>query len=206
MSLSRAASFTPALPSVSNTGPAESALLALTTGLARGDDAVWQQFHRDYGPSIFRQLLGATRGDHDLATESLQQTYLRVARYARPCESEIMFTAWLRTVARSALNDHLRRRRSFRDLLLRGETEPDTLPEAAATAANEDRVLASLDTALARIGAENRALLEAKYFGGTPVRTLAAQLGVSEKAIESRLTRARHELRRELCAALARHE
>src|SRR5215213_1641102 len=35
----------------------------LTIKLVRGDDGAWAQFHRDYGPGIFRQLLAATRGD-----------------------------------------------------------------------------------------------------------------------------------------------
>ena len=81
---------------------APSALRKLTTSLARGDDPAWAQFHRDYGPGIFRQLLAETRGDHDLASEALQQTYLRVARHARPCDSAPMFAGWLRVVARSA--------------------------------------------------------------------------------------------------------
>ena len=77
-----------------------SPLRELTSGLARGDDTAWTQFHRDYGPGIFRQLLAETRGDHDLASEALQQTYLRVARHARPCDSAPMFAGWLRLVAR----------------------------------------------------------------------------------------------------------
>ena len=43
-------------------------------------------------------------------------------------------------------------------------------------------------------------------FSGTDVRTLAEKLGISPKAAESRLSRARAELRRELVVALARHE
>ena len=52
-------------------------LRELTAALARGDDAAWAEFHRDYGPEIFRYVLGGTRGDYDLAAEALQQTYLR---------------------------------------------------------------------------------------------------------------------------------
>jgi RNA polymerase sigma-70 factor (ECF subfamily) len=175
----------------------------LTAALARGDDSAWSQFHRDYGPGIFRQLLAATRGDHDLAGEALQQTYLRVARHARPCDIEAVFLGWLRVVARSALNDCLRRRRSFLNLLNRRHADPTDSPPPVAA---EDELLAALDAALAEIGADNRALLEAKYFSAISVRTLAAKLAVSEKAVESRLTRARAELRDRLLAILPRHE
>ena len=177
-----------------------SPLRELTTGLARGDDASWQQFHRDYGPGIFRHLLALTRGDHDLASEALQQPSLRVARHARPCDSEAVFLGWLRVVTRSALHDLWRRRRSFGDLLRRRRAEP---AEDNSSSEADNRVLAALDAALAALDAADRSLLEAKYFNGLEVRLLAEKLGATPKAVESRLTRARVQLRQRLLAALA---
>lgn len=185
---------------------APSALRELTAGLACGDDAAWAEFHRDYGPGIFRQLLAGTRGDHDLANEALQQTYLRVARHARPCDSAPMFAGWLRVVARSSLHDARRRRRTFWDLLRhRDAASSDDAADSAADS-REAALASALDTALAQLTASDRTLLEEKYFAGRDVRTLAAHLDVTPKAIESRLTRARAELRRHLLAALRRHE
>jgi len=174
----------------------------LTVALARGDDDAWLEFHRTYGPHLFRQLLALTRGDHDLAKEALQRTYLRVAKHVRPCDVEPMFKAWLRTVARSALLDCWRRRRSFTDLLFRKWQEPPELADPAA----DDRLMDEFDAALARLDTADRSLLEQKYFSGLEVRTLAGQLAITPKAVESRLTRAREALRRELIAALQRHE
>ncbi len=184
------------------TGPSAS-LLDLTAGLARGDDASWSEFHRSHGPGIFRHLLAATHGDHDLATEALQQTYLRIARYARPCDSATMFTSWVRTVTRTALHDCRRRRLSFWNLLQRRHGDPS---DDLASAQDDERTLAALDTALAQLAPENRSLLEAKYFSGLAVQTIAKNLALSPKAAESRLTRARAELRRHLIAALPRHD
>ncbi len=181
---------------------APSPLVELTSGLARGDDAAWAEFHRDYGPRIFRQLLAASWGNHDLASEALQQTYLRIARHARPCDSAPMFAAWLRVVARSALNDCRRRRRSFWQLLNRRAFDPTDLDSSTE---QEDQLLATLDAVLATLDPDDRALLEAKYFSGTDVRTLAERLAISQKAAESRLTRARAELRKRLIAALPHH-
>ncbi|MBI4623549.1 MAG: sigma-70 family RNA polymerase sigma factor [Verrucomicrobia bacterium] len=179
-------------------------LRELTSALAQGDDTAWSEFHRDYGPGLFRYLLGGTRGDYDLAAEALQQTYLRVARYARPCESAPMFSGWLRVVARSALNDCRRRRKNFWSLLRRSEAgQEEQVPESVAS---DNHVFESLDLALAQLEPAERALLEEKYFSGTDVRSLAARLNLTPKAVESRLTRARAELRRHLVAALSRHE
>ncbi|HWA25075.1 MAG TPA: sigma-70 family RNA polymerase sigma factor [Lacunisphaera sp.] len=177
-------------------------LAQLTMAMARGEDAAWSEFNRAYGPAVFRQLLALTRGDHALAQDALQQTYLRVAKHVRPCESEAMFKGWLRTVARSALLDCWRRRRSFTALLFRKQQEPPEL----ANPADDDRLVAQLDGALSRLDAADRSLLEAKYFSGREVRSLAEQLGLTPKAVESRLTRAREALRRELLAALQNHE
>jgi RNA polymerase sigma factor (sigma-70 family) len=178
-------------------------LLELTAGLARGDDLAWTQFHREFGPAVFRQLLAATHGDHALASDALQQTYLRIAKHARPCESEPMFRGWLRVVARTALSDCRRRQRSFWTLLHRRQADPSDLDT---TTADEERLQAALDTALARLDAADRALLEAKYLSGHEVRRIAEDLAITPKAVESRLTRARAELRRELLALLPRHE
>lgn len=190
----------PRLIPLENEGtPAGSDLRRLTIAMAKGDDAAWLEFNREHGPGLFRQLLALTRGNHDLAGEALQRTYLRVAKHVRPCESEAMFHAWLRTVARSALRDCWRRQRSFSDLLFRRWQEPSELAEPGP---DNRLLLQELDAALARLDPADRALLEAKYFSGRDVRTLAEELSLTPKAVESRLGRARDALRRELLPAL----
>jgi len=178
-------------------------LRELTTGLARGEDAAWSRFHGDYGPGMFRQILAAAWGDYDLANEALQQAYLRIARHARPCESPPMFASWLRLVAHSALSDCRRRRRAFWSLLQRRGAEGEADPTSTAA---ENRLFAALDAVLSAIHPDDRALLEAKYFSNRDVRAIAAELALSPKATESRLTRARTEVRQRLLAVLKRHE
>lgn len=183
------------------TDPA-SALSKLTAGLAIGDDASWSQFHRDYGPGLFRYLLASTRGDYALATEALQQAYLRIARNARPCDSPPMFAGWLRVVARSALSDCRRRRVSFWNLLRRRFEDPADISSPA----EEELMLAALDTAMAQLPEEERQLLEGKYLHGLSVRILSERLSLSTKALESRLARARTSLRQQLLAVLKQYD
>lgn len=173
--------------------PAVGSLRELTELMARGDDEAWRRFHRDFGPRIFQQLLAATKGDHALASEALQQTYLRVARHVKPCELEPMFRSWLRTVAQSALHDCWRRRSGFWRMLRRRR---DLGVEETPSAEMEERVLAQLDRALTCLDSADRTLLEEKYYEGRDVRTLATSRAISPKALESRLTRARAQLRR----------
>lgn len=205
MRLSGSTPFLPLVLPAPVTKSPQAPLRELTLALQRGNDVAWQEFHGNYGPRLFRQLLAATRGDHDLASDALQQTYLRVARSIQPCDSEPMFVSWLRVVARSVLHDCWRRRRSFWQMLHRRHADPSD-PALFESEDGGDRMMACLDNALGQLDPDDRALLEAKYFSGTDVRTLAEKLMISSKAAESRLTRARAELRRLMISALSRHE
>ena len=172
--------------------PAASAeLAALTRRMAAGEDDAWQAFHHEYGPVLFRILLAGTRGDPHLAAEARQRAYLRIARHVRVCDQPAMWLGWLRTVAHSALSDARRRDRTFADRILRRPVETDPAP----TEAEESALFAALDAALAQLAPAIRALLEAKYLDGKSVQQLAAELDLTPKAVESRLTRAREELR-----------
>jgi RNA polymerase sigma factor (sigma-70 family) len=52
----------------------------------------------------------------------------------------------------------------------------------------------------------DRALIESKYFRGATVRALAGELQLTEKAVESRLARARRRLREEISKRLRDEE
>jgi RNA polymerase sigma-70 factor (ECF subfamily) len=178
--------------------PAASAELAeLTRGMSTGDDEAWQTFHREYGPILFRILLAGTRGDPHLAAEARQRAYLRISRHVRVCDQPAMWLGWLRTVAHSALSDARRRDRAFADRILRRAAEPDTAP----TEAEESELFSALDAALVQLPPASRALIESKYLHGKSVAQLASELFVTPKAVESRLTRAREELRSLLATA-----
>ena len=79
----------PALPltglaAVSGTNaPDASGIAALTRRLATGDEAAFREFHGRYFDRLYRFLLVVTRGQEHAAQDALQETMLRVARYAR---------------------------------------------------------------------------------------------------------------------------
>jgi RNA polymerase sigma factor (sigma-70 family) len=108
-----------------------------------------------------------------------------------------MWLGWLRTVAHSALSDARRRDRSFADRLLRRAAEPDT----ALTEADESALFTALDCALLQLAPASRSLIESKYLHGKSVVQLASEHSLTPKAVESRLARAREELRALLASA-----
>ena len=107
--------------------------------------------------------------------------------------------AWLQTVARNLLLNHYRRKSpesmeaSSVECVL--EAEPVEGPEARAL----------VYWGLARLGRRPRVLLEAFYLEGKSMRTIATDLGVSERAVEGRLRRARRALRDRLKPVMQNH-
>jgi len=177
--------------------PAED-VAAFTARLTAAEDAAWTEAHRRYAPRLFRYLLVATRGDELAAGDALQGAFVRAVRHARVFPSEEALWGWLTLLARHALADARRSAGRWRAFLagfsriappavLPPETDP--LPEL-------------LDNAMAALSDADRSLLEQKYFTAASVRDLATGAGVSEKAIESRLTRARERLRRAILLQL----
>lgn len=176
-------------------------IVALTRRLAAGDEAAFREFHARYFDRLHLFLLAVTRGDDHAAREALAETLLRVARHARTFDEEEVFWCWLKAVARSAARDSGRKRRRYHALL-----EKFSLFHAAPSAPDdqESRLRAALDETLAALDAADRALITGKYLRGDTVAELAAQTGLTPKAVESRLLRLRRALGETLLAKLRR--
>lgn len=172
---------------------ADADVAQLTRALARGDEPAFRDFHARYFDRVYHFLLVLTRGNEHAARDALQETLLRVARYVRTFEAEDVFWCWLRAVARSAARDGERKRRRYAGLLERfslawgGTQMVDAWHQG-------DRVRELLAEELANMPPADRALLEGKYIDGRTVAELVAQTGTTEKALESRLLRARRSL------------
>jgi len=169
----------------------------MTQGLAAGDEGVFREFHAAYFDRLYEFLLVVARGQEDEAQEALQQTLLRVLRYARVFESEEVFWSWLKVLARSASRDAGRKRHRYWALLerfalfRRTEIQAPQVPQ-------EDSLRATLEEGLEELEATDRRLIEGKYLDGATVKELGAQTGLSDKAVESRLVRLRRQLRERL--------
>lgn len=181
---------------VSQSGP-RGDIVRVTRGLAAGDEGAFREFHELYFDRLYRFLLVVTRGQEDQAQEAVQQTFLRVLRYARVFESEEVFWGWLKALARSAARDAGRQRRRYLALLerfalfRRVEAEPPGTPE-------EDGLRVRLLEGLEKLEASDRRLIDGKYLEGATVKELSGQTGLTEKAVESRLARLRGQLRERL--------
>lgn len=166
------------------------ALRSLTRDLAQGKEAAWRQFFDLYHQRLRAYLGVCWRGERDVIDDLLQDTLLRAVKHIRIFDDEAALWSWLTVLARSAVNDHGRKRSRFRGLLDRVRGQTATPPSRAP----EQR----LEQALAQLAPEDRDLIQRKYEEGESVREIAAALGTSEKAIESRLTRCRQRLHKHI--------
>ncbi|MBN9689156.1 MAG: sigma-70 family RNA polymerase sigma factor [Verrucomicrobia bacterium] len=179
---------------------AESPTAALTRRLVDGDEAAWRDFHAAYAPRLRRYLFVVCHGHEDTAVEALQQTFLRAVKHLRICATEAELWGWLTLLARSAAADARRGERRYLGFLerwFRHQPEPIAVPPTP-----EDQLESTLASELAALPPAERELLEQKYLAGGSVRELAAALGTTEKAVESRLTRARQRLKTALLSRL----
>jgi RNA polymerase sigma-70 factor (ECF subfamily) len=153
--------------------------------------------YRDTIQPLYEFVSRRAGSSRQLAEDITQETYLRAVVQWQNRRTPDKPLAWLQTVARNLLLNHYRRKRpksldalQFKDVL---ETAPVGGPDAAAV----------VYWGLARVGRRPRRLLEAFYIEGKPVRKIAAELGVSERAVEGRLRRARQALKNVLKPMIA---
>jgi RNA polymerase sigma factor (sigma-70 family) len=133
-----------------------------------------------------------SRGDVTAADEALQATFVRVARRIRRFDCEEAFWNWLRTIARNVARDGGRKHRRYLALLHRfssGRLEREE------TASHRQEIWRdALVEALAEMDPADSDLVRRKYLTGASVTEISAETGQTEKAVESRLHRARRAL------------
>lgn len=175
----------------------------LARAAARGDDRAYAQLvsrHKQSLHRLLRRYLGDAHEAQEAAHEAFIAAWSALARYdpARP------FGSWLRTIAINKARDR-GRRLAFRRLIF-GERPyepggPDDPADEAATpveALLERERLDRLARAIARLPDGLRAPLLLTAVDGCSQQEAAQILGVSAKAVETRIYRAR----RQLAAAL----
>lgn len=146
-----------------------------------------------HAPELRRYAVRLT-GDRARAEDVVQETLLKAWQHPEvtgdPARSP---RAWLFTVARNIIVDD-RRRASFR----RESVTPDT--DAFHDLAGPDEVNAALDrmvlsNALSQLSADHRAVIRRSYYEGWTSAQIAADLGIPEGTVRSRLHYAMRALR-----------
>lgn len=154
------------------------------------------EIYRETVASLYGFVSRRAGGDRQLAEDITQETWLRAVRDWRVNGLPEAPLAWLITVSRNLLLNHLRRSQplpldavSPQAILVALESEQPVDTEEVARA---------VTVALDRLPDDQARLLEAFHFDRLRVARLAEVLGITERAVEGRLRRARERLRLEL--------
>jgi RNA polymerase sigma-70 factor (ECF subfamily) len=175
-----------------------------------GDQAELRSLFDRFFPRLYRFALARLDGDHDAARDVVQQAFCRGIEHLDSYRGEAALYTWFYQVCRNTLLDHVRRTRRELRLIVPLEDLPDvravleTLsgpitdqPETGVWRADMGRLVqATVDALPERYGE----VLEWKYVDGQSVKSIAARLGVSDKATESLLSRAREAFREAITA------
>ncbi|NRQ36933.1 RNA polymerase sigma factor [Nonomuraea sp. NN258] len=143
------------------------------------EGGIIEELYREHWPLVCGFLLRRTRDPH-LAEDLAQETFVKATRALLGWRGENA-AAWLLTIARNVLIDHVRRAR--RDLPL---PDPD---ELGAPALHADPL--EVRDALDRLPEQHRRLLTLVYFEGFSLVEVAAMTGRSPASIKTAVWRAR---------------
>jgi RNA polymerase sigma-70 factor (ECF subfamily) len=172
-----------------------------------GDAAAVTVFAETVLAPLYRFCLPRVGRNQHLCEEVVQETLVRAIRDLErydPARSGDNVFPWLNGLARNEIQRVLARERNTaalqdlwaridRELLgLFAQLESEPLAEDVLIR-EETREL--VNAAMAQLPAHYRDALEAKYVAGKSVRDLATVWSMTEKAVESQLSRARHAFR-----------
>lgn len=172
----------------------------LAARVAGGDQQAFDAFFKEYFPRLYRFTLSRVNNVPDLAEEIVQRTMCIVVRKMGTYRGEALLFTWLCQICRNETAAVFRERRLEITETLPIEDHPAVqaaLESAAASDARpesahrRDEIAHFVRTTLEHLPSRYATALEMKYVQGFSVVEIADKLGISEKAAESVLSRAR---------------
>ncbi len=162
----------------------------ISAGLAKGDEGAFNQLYDRYHRRLFRLALALGHGDETLAYDAAQSALLTAAAKLKAVTSEEHLWNWLARAARQHLGKDRRKQQRHPEPISLEDLHGAVEGVAAQTALEN-----SVDSALLALEPEDRQAVEWFYFDGLSHKEIAARLETTDKAVSSRLERARAKMR-----------
>lgn len=177
------------------TGPDERDDAALVAAIRAGDQRAFTHLMRRHKESLYRFVRGYV-GDASEAYDLVQEAFVAAWRALARYDTKRSFGVWLKRIAINKCRDW-RRRRAVRRFFYEAEDidRPglDIAEPIAATSVREDE-LARLDDAIAALPASLKEPLLLSLTEDLSHREIGEALGITAKAVEVRLYRAKRSL------------
>jgi len=146
--------------------------------------------YRAYGAELFG-FASRSLGDHGLAEEAVQETFLRAWRAADRYDPAIApLRTWLYSIMRNVVID-LSRARASRPAVAEG----GAAIQAGADEFDSALVSWQVEEGLRRLGEDHRRVLIETYYRARPYAEVATELGIPEGTVKSRVYYALRALR-----------
>ncbi len=178
--------------------------------LADGHDAALNDLMARHAEKLFHYLLRSLQDESD-ASDLAQETFVRIYQSRAKYDRDQKFSTWLFAIASNLVRDRYRWRSRHPQVSLDAEREQtgasfkenleaaEPAPDAALQ--TEERAEA-VRKAIAALPEELRQPLILAFYQELPQAEIAAILKCTAKAVETRLYRARHQLRANLETSL----
>lgn len=171
-------------------GPEESFLIARAR---RGDAAAFEEIVRLHQRRVYGVALRIVRA-HDVADDVAQEAFLRAWRSLDRFELGRPFGPWVCRIAANLAVNHVRSPRTREQGLPEGHAETRTKAPGPLAELLDGEAARVLDTALAELPREQRAVLVMRAVEEMSYAEIAEALGISPGTVMSRLFRARERL------------
>jgi RNA polymerase sigma-70 factor (ECF subfamily) len=156
------------------------------------DQTTLTGLYREHTAALYQYVSRRVGGDRSLAEDIVQDAWLRAVDHWPRRGVPDNPRAWLVRVAHNLIASHFRRRRPrFVDPTEIEFGEEPSYPDTPSAAA-------LVSWGLSRLRRNQSLLLEAFYLEGKSTREIAEGQGLSERAVEGRLRRARQNLEKRL--------
>ena len=167
-----------------------------------------EDIYRRYRPQVYKFLFRMS-GDHYLADELTQETFLRAFAALPGFRGDALFSTWLYRIARNLFLTHCRRER--RTLVEPAELVTSFLPGTPAAELPEEHALHSeqqelVQLALERMDERERTFIVLREISDLTYAEIAEIMGISLGAVKIGLHRARERFREVYRECLAGHE
>lgn len=172
---------------------------ALIAAVLAGEERAFTALMRRHKGDLYRFVCAYT-GDSGEAIDLVQESFVAAWRVLSRYDARRPFSIWLKRIALNKCRDW-RRRRAVRNFFYRAEDidRPGLEIEQPIAAANDrEDDLARLDQAIATLPDGLKTPLLLSLTGETSYREIGAALGLTAKAVEVRIYRARRALAAEL--------
>jgi RNA polymerase sigma-70 factor (ECF subfamily) len=166
-----------------------------------GEGALYQVLVARYQESLFRLAYSMVR-DSDVASDLVQDAFIRAYVNLARCRNRERFRVWLITLLRNRVLDHLKEKRR-RDVSLSDDAvlrRAEAYPERGAESDERFALKTLMEDALTRLSEPLREAFVLRHVEQLSVAEVAELLGTGVSAVKMRLQRAREQLQRAMAA------